>query len=74
MSNLKRYHIDSAGRSVLVVDDGEWVKFEDIKHLLPTGAQQPQGAIPPEQTAPHAADVGCNSRGNMKGCANDKRM
>ena len=66
MSNLKRYDIDvgnSCGDEynckieMTVVLDGEWVKFEDIKHLLPTVAQQPQGAIPPEQTAPRAANV-----------------
>lgn len=31
---------------------------KEIESLLNTIAQQPQGAIPPEQTAPHAADVG----------------
>ena len=63
MSNLKRYkYTANVGgcETWYTMDEninGEYVKFEDIKHILPTGAQQPQGAIPPEQTAPSAAPV-----------------
>lgn len=53
MSNLKRYgeRENKFGLwQLLQCDDGEFVKFDDIKEFLPTSAQQTNGAEPAEIT------------------------
>lgn len=56
--NIKRYFFDDSsdcfGCECELIEqiDGEWIKFEDIKHLLPTSAQQPQGATAQTPKAP----------------------
>ena len=51
---------------LLQCDDGEFVKFDDIKEFLPTSAQQTNGAEPAEITPDYSSHpcVVCGKEAN----------
>ena len=82
MSNLKRYgeRENKFGLwQLLQCDDGEFVKFDDIKEFLPTSAQHSNGAEPSE-ICPECNGSGlpkfvnqtnctlCKGRGKLRHC------
>lgn len=64
MSNLKRYDLEdidekwSSHKEMVEWKDGDWVKFEDIKHLLPTATNRNYAAETPKP-CDHTKVCGC---------------